>query len=566
MRIDLIGQPYQGKSVIVSGQEVVNLYAENNAGDPKAPVPITYYQTPGWAVWANPENELPVRATYRTSIGTAYVVVGSSLYFLTSLQTLIFIGFVADRPSQVIMADNGLVVILADGVNGYVIDMATNLFGQILDPNFYSPSYCFYLDTFFGFNRVGTNQFFITSSMANYGMLTNTAIEDGVIVGGSLYANATYLNVPLTGGSGTGALANVTVAGNTVTIVDIVDGGYNYLLSDVLSANAADIGGTGSGFTYTIDIMQSAFDPLDIAAKAGSADPIVAIMTVHKDLWLIGELTTEVWIGTGAADFYFQRQQGAYIDHGCAAEYSVACQDVVLFWLMQDKQGSCIVLKGTGYDVTEISTPRLVSLFKQYSTIEDAIGFCFQIEDHSFYCLIFPTANKTWLYDLATGYWSEWDWADENGNLNRHRANCGMFVYDKNLIGDWENGKILELDPQLYQDGNNPIIRIRTFAHLVEDGNRVTYNQFTADITVGTSNQTDVDEEAPTVGLLWSDNRGVSYGNRVSQTLGKEGDYLVQPSWNRLGMARDRVFKLTWSANADVALNGAWIDAAAHGS
>lgn len=566
MRIDLIGQPYQGKSVIVSGQEVVNLYAENNAGDPKAPVPITYYQTPGWAVWANPENELPVRATYRTSIGTAYVVVGSSLYFLTSLQTLIFIGFVADRPSQVIMADNGLVVILADGVNGYVIDMATNLFGQILDPNFYSPSYCFYLDTFFGFNRVGTNQFFITSSMANYGMLTNTAIEDGVIVGGSLYTNATYLNVPLTGGSGTGALANVTVAGNTVTIVDIVDGGYNYLLSDVLSANAADIGGTGSGFTYTVDIMQSAFDPLDIAAKAGSADPIVAIMTVHKDLWLIGELTTEVWIGTGAADFYFQRQQGAYIDHGCAAEYSVACQDVVLFWLMQDKQGSGIVLKGTGYDVTEISTPRLVSLFKQYSTIEDAIGFCFQIEDHSFYCLIFPTANKTWLYDLATGYWSEWDWADENGNLNRHRANCGMFVYDKNLIGDWENGKILELDPQLYQDGNNPIIRIRTFAHLVEDGNRVTYNQFTADITVGTSNQTDVDEEAPTVGLLWSDNRGVSYGNRVSQTLGKEGDYLVQPSWNRLGMARDRVFKLTWSANADVSLNGAWIDAVAHGS
>jgi len=557
LRIDLIGQPYQGKSVIVSGQEVVNLYAENNAGDPKAPVPITYYQTPGWAVWANPENELPVRATYRTSIGTAYVVVGSSLYFLTSLQTLIFIGFVADRPSQIIMADNGLVTILADGVNGYVIDMATNLFGQILDPNFYSPSYCFYLDTFFGFNRVGTNQFFITSSMANYGMLTNTAIEDGVIVGGSLYTNATYLNVPLTGGSGTGALANVTVAGNTVTIVDIVDGGYNYLLSDVLSANAADIGGTGSGFTYTVDIMQSAFDPLDIAAKAGSADPIVAIMTVHKDLWLIGELTTEVWIGTGAADFYFQRQQGAYIDHGCAAEYSVACQDVVLFWLMQDKQGSGIVLKGTGYDVTEISTPRLVSLFKQYSTIEDAIGFCFQIEDHSFYCLIFPTANKTWLYDLATGYWSEWAWVDENGNLNRHRSNCGMFVYDKNLIGDWENGKILELDPQLYQDGDNPIIRIRTFAHLVEDGNRVTYNQFTADITVGTSNQTDVDEEAPTVGLWWSDNRGVSYGNRISQTLGKEGDYLVQPSWNRLEMARDRVFKLTWSANADVALNNA---------
>lgn len=565
-RIDLIGQPYQGKSVIASGQEVVNLYAENNAGDPKAPVPITYYQTPGWAVWANPSNPLPVRATYRTSIGTAYVVVGTFLYFLTEVQTLVFIGFVADRPSQIIMADNGLALVMTDGVNGYVVDMETNTFGQILDPNFYPASYCFFLDTFFGFNRVDTNQFFITSSMASFGMLTNTGIDDGSIVGGTLYTTGFYQSVPLTGGSGQDALANITVSGGAVTLVEIVDGGFNYLIGDVLSADAADIGGTGSGFTYTVTAVQSAFDPLDIAAKSGSADPIKAIITVHKNLWLIGEITTEVWVGTGAADFYFQQQQGAYINHGCVAEYSVATQDIVLFWLMQDREGSCIVVKGSGYDVTEISTPRLVSLFKQYTTVSDAIGFCFQIEDHSFYVLIFPTANKTWLYDLKTGYWSEWSWKDEDGNNNRHRANCGMFVYGKNLIGDWEDGEILELDPQLYQDGGQPIERVRTFAHLVEDGNRVTYNQFTADITVGTSNQTSEDEEAPSLGLLWSDNRGVSYGNRVDQTLGKEGDYLAQPSWNRLGMARDRVFKLTWSANADVALNGAWIDAVPHGS
>lgn len=567
-RLDLVGQPYQGKATIVSGQEAINLYAENNAGDPKAPVPITYYQTPGWSVYANPDLELPVRATYRTSVGTAYVVIGFSLYFLTSLQTLIFIGYIADRPSQVIMADNGLVVVMTDGVNGYVVDMATNAFAQIIDPNFYSASYCFFLDTFFGFNRVGTNQFFITASMANFGMLSNTGIENGSITAaGTLYTNGSYVSVPLSGGSGTGAVADITVSGNAVTVVTIVENGGGYLLGEVLSADAVDIGGTGNGFTYTINEMQSAFDPLDIAAKAGSADPIVAIMTVHKNLWLIGELTTEVWVGTGAADFYFQQQQGAYIDHGCAAEYSVAAQDVVLFWLMQDKQGSCIVVKGTGYDVAEISTPRLVSLFKQYATVEDAIGFCFQIEDHSFYVLIFPTANKTWLYDLTTGYWSEWAWSDENGNLNRHRCNCGMFVYDKNLIGDWENGKLLELNPQLYQDGGDPITRIKTLQHLVEDmGVRVTHNQFVADITVGTSNQVDEDEVAPTIGLLWSDNRGVNYGNRVDQTLGKEGDYLAQPSWNRLGMARDRVYKLTWSANADVALNGSWVDGVKHGS
>jgi len=47
MRVELLGKPYTGKSVIASGQEAINLYAENNAGDPQAPVRVTYYPTPG---------------------------------------------------------------------------------------------------------------------------------------------------------------------------------------------------------------------------------------------------------------------------------------------------------------------------------------------------------------------------------------------------------------------------------------------------------------------------------------------------------------------------------------
>jgi hypothetical protein len=79
---------------------------------------------------------------------------------------------------------------------------------------------------------------------------------------------------------------------------------------------------------------------------------------------LIGALTTEVWIGTGAADFYFQQVQGAYINHGSASQYSIASQDVLVFFIQQDGQGNGLVLQGNGYDVTEISTPRIVKEFK----------------------------------------------------------------------------------------------------------------------------------------------------------------------------------------------------------
>jgi hypothetical protein len=69
---------------------------------------------------------------------------------------------------------------------------------------------------------------------------------------GAAYTNGTYLNVPLTGGSGTGAIAKVTVAGGAVTAVRITQTGTGYAAADVLSCLAAAVGGTGAGFTLTV--------------------------------------------------------------------------------------------------------------------------------------------------------------------------------------------------------------------------------------------------------------------------------------------------------------------------
>jgi probable HAF family extracellular repeat protein len=62
------------------------------------------------------------------------------------------------------------------------------------------------------------------------------------------------------------------------------------------------------------------------------------------------------------------------------------------------------------------------------------------------------------------------------------------------------------------------------------------------------------------ISLDWSDDRGHSYGNPVSQSMGEAGEYRTSLQWQRLGVARDRVFRLTWSVAAPTALQGAWID------
>lgn len=86
-------------------------------------------------------------------------------------------------------------------------------------------------------------------------------VTTSTLVGGSAYTNGTYTAVPLTGGSGQGALATIVVSGGAVTSVTITTAGTFYLPADVLSCLASSIGGTGSGFSITVATVDTQFVP-----------------------------------------------------------------------------------------------------------------------------------------------------------------------------------------------------------------------------------------------------------------------------------------------------------------
>lgn len=70
---------------------------------------------------------------------------------------------------------------------------------------------------------------------------------------GSGYTNGTYLAQPLTGGTGTGATADITVSGGAVTSVVLVNRGQNYTVSDVLSASLP----AGSNFAMAVGTLMN---------------------------------------------------------------------------------------------------------------------------------------------------------------------------------------------------------------------------------------------------------------------------------------------------------------------
>ncbi len=109
-------------------------------------------------------------------------------------------------------------------------------------------------DTYYGSLRVND----VVEGLDIPNNTTITAIQSsgietiGAITPGSGYVDAVYTNVPLTGGSGAGATANITVSGGAVTAVTIFDPGAGYEVGDSLSASNTNLGGSGSGFAVPV--------------------------------------------------------------------------------------------------------------------------------------------------------------------------------------------------------------------------------------------------------------------------------------------------------------------------
>lgn len=303
--------------------------------------------------------------------------------------------------------------------------------------------------------------------------------------------------------------------------------------------------------------FETNFDGLDFAGKTGFSDTLVTLQVTKRYIYLLGALTTEVWYNAGNAAFPYERMPGAFIQHGCAAAQSAAQMDGSVYWLSQSKEGKCIVVRTENYEAKRISTHAIENEFQSYERIDDAIGYTMQMEGHYWYVLTFPTADKTWVFDLSNGQWSEWLWLDDQGQFHRHRSNCFAFAYGKLIMGDWENGKLYQASPEAYTDDGRPISRLRSFPHMLDDSNRVMYREFIADVQVGEGHESG---EVPLY-LRWSDTRGASWGNHIEESFGLEGDYLKSVQFQRLGMARDRVFELSWSAPVKTALNGAFVQA-----
>lgn len=337
----------------------------------------------------------------------------------------------------------------------------------------------------------------------------------------------------------------------------------------------------------------TSIDPLDFASAEGNPDNIVSMIVDHREVWVFGDNSTEVWYNAGLADFPLVRVQGAFNELGCAARFSVAKMNNQIYWLGKDARGHGVVYQANGYMGQRISTHAVEWQIQQYGSLSDAVAYTYQQDGHSFYALTFPSAPATWVYDATTGAWHErMGWTD--GVWTRHRAATQVFYNGQVLVGDYENGNIYAYSMTVFSDngavqrwlrswralptGENTLRRTAQHALQLDCETGVGLEQYPgyaaqeivtdtgatltteAGVLVTTIGYTAAPGFDPQVMLRWSDDGGHTWSNEHWRSMGKIGVFGYRAIWRRLGMTlklRDRVYEVSGTDPVKIAIMGA---------
>lgn len=531
---NFVGAAYTAESIYQDTQECLNWYPEvdpmKNAGSRQMGVSgdrgvMALYPTPGLTNLVSLDNPAQVRGMHPLPGNTSAIVVsGNVVYMMTTPYVTTRIGTILTSTGPVSITDNGNAAYLSDGPNRYYYMLKPAVFNGTID------------------NGAG-----VSGNVLTVSSLTSGVLAIGMILSGTGVTPGTYI----VSGSGTSWVVStnslttttITAAQVLTTVTDgpfnganTVDNTDNFIIYNSPNSNQW-------GCTNVASIVSSG---LNFATTLTAPGNLVGVIVNKREVFLLSEYTSEVWVDVGAYPFPFQIVPGSSIQHGCAARGSIARLGESFAFLAQDTRGVATVVMMNGYNAQRISTHAIEYAIQNYPIVSDAIAFTYQEDGHEFYVLTFPTADVTWAFDLATGLWAKRAWTDNQNVDHRIRANCMMNFGGKVIVGDWQNGNIYLMDKSTFTDNGQKVIRRRRCPHLTTDLKRMFHSDLQIQFQPGVGLQSGQGVN-PQAMLRWSDDGGSTWSNEHWTTIGLVGQYKNRAIWRRLGYARDRIYEVVMS-------------------
>jgi hypothetical protein len=300
----------------------------------------------------------------------------------------------------------------------------------------------------------------------------------------------------------------------------------------------------------------SAWDALDFANAERAPDNTVAMETLNRDIYFVGDYTTEVWTNTGGR-FPFEPYSNGVIEFGTSAAGSLAKTDegIVFVTRNQRGQGKIVGMKGTNSMV--LSNPALEYQISTYGDISDAYAFTYEQAGHIFYQITFPSSEKTWVFDVTLGD-VELGWHQRSTNDLRHVASTHIFYNNKNYVGDYNSPSVYSLDLDMYTDNGMVIKRERAGIHMQSNRNRIRYDRLELEFEAGIGLISGQGSD-PKVMVDWSDDGGHTWSETRYLSVGAIGQYSYRALLHHLGSSRDRIFRVRTSDPVKWVLIGAYV-------
>lgn len=295
-----------------------------------------------------------------------------------------------------------------------------------------------------------------------------------------------------------------------------------------------------SGRWFHSDLSDfTAFDPLNFATAEGSPDNLVGHIVDHRQAFLAGTTSCELWDNVGGSGSPFARSSNGFIEIGCAAGRSLAKLDNSVMWLASDDRGDLTVRRLDGITPVRVSTHAVEQSLKDYGDVSEAHAFSTMFEGHAWYVLTVPNKG-TWVYDGTTGEWHE----RRTYQYDYWRVDHFCYAYGKHLVAYGD--AVGELDAQTYAEFGNSMVSQWTYPSVYAERRRAFHNRLEIALETGVGLATGQGSD-PVISLEVSDDGGRTWEYLPDKSIGKQGEYRDRAVWHRLGSSRDRIYRASIS-------------------
>lgn len=317
----------------------------------------------------------------------------------------------------------------------------------------------------------------------------------------------------------------------------------------------------------TGDAGDGIWNSLDSAVKESYPDFIRSILWCNEQLYLFGTESFEVWqnVGSqlvnGVASFPFRRIDGATGKFGSVSPNGPIAIGGQVFFLGGDSTGQTVAYIMNGFTPKRISTFAIENAWNNQLLGATAVSASYLEEGHTFWEISFGPDALTWVYDITTGAWGQRG-AWFGSSFLSYGRQYHTFVTNstssgnnwgaggKHLVGGDGTSIVYEQSLNFYDEAGADMGWQRDLEYLYNSGKRMYLKRMDLEMETGAV----ASGPAPVITRSYSDNRGQSFSNPQTASIGVHDDFTKRVFWPVAGSSRGRVFRLAGVGQSKVAL------------